>query len=154
VKTRIRHVAAREILDSRGHPTLEVQVELEGGERGKAAVPSGASTGSHEARELRDGDARRYRGRGMMQAVAAVQGELARAVKGRDAGEQRGLDDALRAADGTPLKERLGPTPCWAYRWRQQEPPPGPGVCPCIATSPSWPGTRGRKWCCPCPCST
>jgi enolase len=108
MKTRIRHVAAREILDSRGHPTLEVEVELEGGQRGKAAVPSGASTGSHEARELRDGDARRYRGRGVMQAVAAVQGELARAVRGRDAVEQRGLDDALRAADGTPLKERLG----------------------------------------------
>ncbi|HSW10363.1 MAG TPA: phosphopyruvate hydratase [Bacillota bacterium] len=108
MNTSIRRVAAREILDSRGHPTLEVEVELAGGSAGKAAVPSGASTGSHEARELRDGDPRRYRGRGMVRAVAAVQGELARAVAGRDAVDQQDLDAVLRAADGTPLKERLG----------------------------------------------
>jgi enolase len=108
MKTSIRNVSAREILDSRGHPTLEVEVELAGGLLGKAAVPSGASTGSHEARELRDGDPCRYRGRGMLRAIAAVQGELARVVAGRDAVDQQGLDDALRMADGTPLKERLG----------------------------------------------
>ena len=108
MKTSVRQVSAREILDSRGHPTLEVEVELTGGWRGKAAVPSGASTGSHEARELRDGDPRRYRGRGVMRAVEAVQGDLARAAQGRDALDQQGLDDALRMADGTPLKGRLG----------------------------------------------
>ena len=108
MKASIRRVVAREILDSRGYPTLEVEVELAGGSRGKAAVPSGASTGSHEARELRDGDPRRYRGRGVMRAVTAVHGELARVVEGRDAADQQGLDEALRKADGTPLKERLG----------------------------------------------
>ncbi|MDQ7794285.1 MAG: phosphopyruvate hydratase [bacterium] len=107
MKTGIKRVDALEILDSRGHPTLEVDVELEGGWTGRAAVPAGASTGSHEARELRDGGPR-YGGRGVSRAVAAVTGELARAVRGVDALDQPGLDRVLVEADGTRRKERLG----------------------------------------------
>jgi enolase len=104
----IRRVHAREILDSRGNPTVEVEVTLEGGAVGIAAVPSGASTGAHEAVELRDGDASRYGGTGVLRAVANVRGEIAQAVAGRDAADQAGLDEALIALDGTPNKGRLG----------------------------------------------
>ena len=104
----IEHVAAREVLDSRGNPTVEAEVALAGGARGRAIVPSGASTGAHEAVELRDGDPARYRGRGVQQAVANVNGLLAGAVRGLDAGEQRALDEALIAADGSANKGALG----------------------------------------------
>jgi len=104
----IRRVHAREILDSRGNPTVEVEVTLEGGAVGVAAVPSGASTGAHEAVELRDGDTSRYGGRGVLRAVANVRGEIAGAIAGRDAGDQAGLDQALIELDGTPNKGRLG----------------------------------------------
>jgi enolase len=104
---RIRDVRAREILDSRGNPTIEVDIVVEGGGRGRAAVPSGASTGRREALELRDGDRRRYLGRGVRQAVAHVNGEIAAAVRGRE-WSQRELDDALIRLDGTPNKARLG----------------------------------------------
>jgi enolase len=105
---RIAAVSAREILDSRGNPTVEVEVLLEGGARGRAAVPSGASTGSREAVELRDGDRARYGGKGVRQAVGHVTDVLGPAVVGRDAGEQAGIDAALRALDGTANKGRLG----------------------------------------------
>ncbi|MCB9787751.1 MAG: phosphopyruvate hydratase [Deltaproteobacteria bacterium] len=106
--TTIEQVWAREVLDSRGNPTVEVEVQLRSGARGRAIVPSGASTGAHEAVELRDGDAARYLGKGVLTAVEHVRGELAELVVGMDARQQRALDAALIAADGTPNKGRLG----------------------------------------------
>ena len=106
--TTINLVHAREILDSRGNPTLEVEVALDGGARGVAKVPSGASTGTHEAVELRDGDPVRYGGKGVRRAVDNVNGEIAAVVVGRDGADQEGVDAALLALDGTPNKGRLG----------------------------------------------
>ncbi len=106
--TAILDIHGREILDSRGNPTVEVDVLLEDGSFGRAAVPSGASTGAHEAVELRDGDKGRYLGKGVTQAVAAVNGEIADALIGLDAEDQRELDMAMIALDGTPNKSRLG----------------------------------------------
>jgi enolase len=106
--TQINRVWAREILDSRGNPTVEVEVELEGGVKSRAAVPSGASTGIHEALELRDGDKQRYGGKGVRQAVAHVEQDIAPAIQGRDARDQAGLDQAMIDLDGTPNKGRLG----------------------------------------------
>jgi enolase len=105
---RIAHVQAREILDSRGNPTVEVELKLDSGHRGTAAVPSGASTGAHEAVELRDGDPTRYGGKGVLRAVANVNGEIAHAVSGQDPTDQRALDERLIALDGTANKSRLG----------------------------------------------
>jgi enolase len=99
---------ARQILDSRGNPTLEVDAQLASGAVGRAAVPAGASTGAHEALELRDGDPSFYRGKGVRRAVAHVCGEIAAAVRGMEAADQRALDEALIALDGTPGKGRLG----------------------------------------------
>lgn len=104
----IKQVKAREILDSRGNPTIEVDIILEDGSLGRAAVPSGASTGEHEAVELRDGDASRYMGKGVRKAVGNVTGEISKKVIGMDAGKQETLDKALIALDGTPNKGRLG----------------------------------------------
>ena len=104
----ITNIIGREILDSRGNPTVEVDVTLESGIVGRAGVPSGASTGAHEAVELRDGDKKRYGGKGVLNAVAAVNGEIFDAVGGIDAADQRGLDHAMIALDGTPNKSRLG----------------------------------------------
>ena len=106
--TRISSVRAREILDSRGNPTIEADVLLEGGALGRAAVPSGASTGSHEAVERRDDDPDRYRGRGVLQAVESVNGEIADRLVGQDASDQAAIDDSLIALDGTAQKSRLG----------------------------------------------
>ena len=105
--SQIERVHARQILDSRGNPTVEVEVSLRSGAHGHAAVPSGASTGEFEAKELRDGG-ERWRGKGVTHAVANVNGEIAQAVIGSDASDQRGLDEALIALDGTPDKSRLG----------------------------------------------
>jgi len=104
----IRSVHARQILDSRGNPTVEVEVELESGARGRAAVPSGASTGRFEAVELRDGDPEIYLGKGVLHAVAHVNGEIAGALAGFDASDQRAVDTALIRLDATPNKNRLG----------------------------------------------
>jgi enolase len=104
----ITDIHAREILDSRGNPTVEVEVTLEDGTQGRAAVPSGASTGAHEAVERRDGDTRRYGGKGVLEAVAAVNGEIAEALKGFDATEQIAIDRLLIEMDATPNKARLG----------------------------------------------
>jgi enolase len=101
-------ITAREILDSRGNPTVEVDVILEDGTMGRAAVPSGASTGAHEAVEKRDGDKARYMGKGVLEAVAAVNGEIAEALVGADATEQEEIDAAMIELDGTPNKSRLG----------------------------------------------
>jgi enolase len=106
--TDIVDITAREILDSRGNPTVEVDVVLEDGSFGRAAVPSGASTGAHEAVERRDGDASRYGGKGVIGAVDAVNGEIFDALSGMDAEDQRRLDEALIELDGTENKSRLG----------------------------------------------
>jgi enolase len=106
--TKITRIQAREILDSRGNPTVEVDVELSGGAVGRAAVPSGASTGEHEAWELRDGDKRRYLGRGVLKAVANVNEKIFPELKGRDAVDQAGIDRAMIELDGTPNKGKLG----------------------------------------------
>jgi enolase len=104
----IAHVRGRQILDSRGNPTVEVDVRLESGACGRAAVPSGASTGEHEAVELRDGERSVYLGKGVLKAVANVNGEIASALAGLEAGDQRGLDRVLVELDGTTNKSRLG----------------------------------------------
>ncbi|MBK8092931.1 MAG: phosphopyruvate hydratase [Verrucomicrobiaceae bacterium] len=104
----IAAVIGREIIDSRGNPTVEVDVLLEGGALGRAAVPSGASTGEHEALELRDGDKKRFGGKGVRKAVAAVNGAIADALIGCDASDQVGLDNAMLAIDGTATKSKLG----------------------------------------------
>ena len=106
--SKIKSVKAREILDSRGTPTVEVDVLLEDGSFGRAAVPSGASTGVHEAVELRDGDATRYNGKGVLKAVNAANTELAQAVIGMEATEQTAIDEKMIAVDGTPNKGRCG----------------------------------------------
>ncbi len=107
-RTTIERVHGREVLDSRGNPTVEVDIVLADGSVGRAAVPSGASTGAHEAVELRDGDPRRYGGKGVRTAVANVNGEIARALVGRDAADQAGADETLIDLDDTPNKSRLG----------------------------------------------
>ena len=101
-------IHAREILDSRGNPTVEVDVTLEDGTMGRAAVPSGASTGAHEAVEKRDGDKSRYMGKGVLEAVNAVNGEIADALVGFEAVEQEAIDAAMIELDGTANKGRLG----------------------------------------------
>jgi len=106
--TEIVDIVAREILDSRGNPTIEVDVVLEDGASGRAAVPSGASTGAHEAVERRDGDKNRYMGKGVLQAVGAVNGEIFDALSGMDAEDQRRIDKLLIELDGTANKSRLG----------------------------------------------
>ena len=106
--TTIIDVFAREILDSRGNPTIEVDVVLESGITGRAAIPSGASTGENEAVELRDGDKKRYNGKGVLKAVAAVNGEIADALFGWDATDQKAIDMEMLSADGTPNKSKFG----------------------------------------------
>src|SRR3954452_10312350 len=104
---KIRSIQAREILDSRGNPTVEVDLTLESGAKGRAAVPSGASTGTREALELRDKDPKRYGGKGVRQAVGHISDEIAKKIAGQSA-DQRALDERLIALDGTPNKARLG----------------------------------------------
>jgi enolase len=108
VITQIQEIRAREVLDSRGNPTVEAEVTLGGGAKGRAAVPSGASTGAHEAIELRDGDQERYLGKGVLKAVENVNGEIAEALAGIDAADQRTLDQKMIELDGTENKGRLG----------------------------------------------
>ena len=104
----IKSIAALEVLDSRGNPTVEAEVSLEGGASGRAAVPSGASTGRHEAVELRDGDPSRYGGKGVQRAVSSIAGEISETVSGVALEGQRDLDERLIALDGMPNKARLG----------------------------------------------
>ncbi len=104
----IVNIHARQILDSRGNPTVETDVELKSGAKGRAAVPSGASTGAHEAVELRDGDKKAYGGKGVLKAVAAVNGEILKKLQGMDAADQAAIDRAMIDLDGTENKSRLG----------------------------------------------
>ena len=106
--TTIAEIRGLEIIDSRGNPTVEAEVVLESGARGRAAVPSGASTGTREAVEVRDGDKSRYGGKGVSRAVATVIDEIANALRGHDALDQNGIDRILVELDGTPNKSRLG----------------------------------------------
>jgi enolase len=106
--TKITRVHARQVLDSRGNPTVEADVYVASGARGRAAVPSGASTGEHEALEMRDGDKSHYLGKGVQKAVANVNGEIAKGIAGLDAADQRALDKRMLELDGTPTKSRLG----------------------------------------------
>ena len=108
MNTRIQSIHAREILDSRGNPTVEVDVRLEDGSMGRAAVPSGASTGVHEALELRDGDKKRYLGKGVLKAVGHVRDDISPALLHTDALDQTALDQAMLDLDGTPNKSKLG----------------------------------------------
>jgi len=108
MSTTISHILARQIIDSRGNPTVEVDIELEGGAVGRAAVPSGASTGEHEAVELRDGDKERYSGKGVLKAVHNIEEIIAPEIEGFDALDQVSIDRALLALDGTPNKSNLG----------------------------------------------
>jgi enolase len=121
-KSLIRKIIAREILDSRGNPTIEVDVRLEGGALGRAAVPSGASTGEHEACELRDGDKTRFGGKGVRKAVANVNERIGPALKGWDARDQRKIDHKLVELDGTPNKGTWALTRCSASPWRSHTP--------------------------------
>src|SRR6266436_910921 len=107
-KTSIRKIIAREILDSRGNPTIEVDVRLEGGTLGRAAIPSGASTGEHEAWELRDGDKNRFGGKGVLKAVANVNEKIAPVLAGWDGRDQAKIDNRMIEMDGTPNKKNLG----------------------------------------------
>src|SRR5215475_12455939 len=104
----IESIQAREILDSRGNPTVEVEVVLAGGSVGRAAVPSGASTGEHEALELRDGDAARYLGKGVEQAISHIHDSITEAIVGFDADDQASVDQAMISLDGTENKAKLG----------------------------------------------
>lgn len=104
----ITSIQGKEILDSRGNPTVEAEVTLDDGSRGRAAVPSGASTGAHEAHELRDGDAARYGGKGVRTAVAHIEEEIAGALMGKDSEDQASIDGAMKDLDGTPAKSKLG----------------------------------------------
>src|ERR1700742_1378122 len=108
MSTKITRVHARQVIDSRGNPTVEADVYVGDGVRGRAAVPSGASTGEHEALEMRDADKSKYVGKGVLKAVANVNGEIAKAVSGLDAGDQRALDKQMLELDGTKTKSRLG----------------------------------------------
>ena len=108
MSTKIISVHGRQILDSRGNPTVEADVRLEGGILGRGAVPSGASTGEHEAIELRDGDKSHYLGKVVLKAVGHINGEISRTVAGMDAADQRALDRRMIDADGTPNKSKFG----------------------------------------------
>ncbi len=108
MSTKIIRIHARQVIDSRGNPTVEADVILDGGALGRAAVPSGASTGEHEALELRDGDKSKYLGKGVLKAVANINTEIAKSIAGFDAADQRALDHKMIALDGTPTKSRLG----------------------------------------------
>ena len=131
----IKHVTAHEVLDSRGNPTVEGQVTLEDGTVGSAIVPSGASTGEREAVELRDGDEKRYGGKGVKKAVENVESKIAPLLVGKDALDQRGIDRLMIELDGTPNKAGWGRMRSLLFQWPWHEPPPTRSECRCIATS-------------------
>ena len=138
----IASVWAREILDSRGNPTIEVEVSLDSGHVGRAAVPSGASTGTREALELRDGDKARYKGKGVSKAVENVNTEIAEAIVGLDALRQVQVDNTMLDLDGTDTKSRTA----YAGRPPRPAPPPNPWPCRCTSTS-----AASTPRCCPFP---
>ena len=132
---KIKNIIGREILDSRGNPTIEVDVILENGICGRASVPSGASTGENEALELRDHDHSRYGGKGVQKAVKHIQQVIAPALAGMEVTDQRGIDQRMMELDGTPTKSNLGAMPSSAYRWPWRMQPPFRSTCRFTATS-------------------
>ena len=137
---------AREVLDSRGNPTVEVTAPLHRRRAGHGIVPSGASTGAHEAVELRDGDKKRYGGKGVLKAVANVNDEISDALIGLDALDQVALDDRMIELDGTPTRPSSAPTPSSASRWPSPTPPPTRSDAPALPL-PRRATARAR---CPC----
>ena len=131
---RIQKVFGTEILDSRGNPTVSATVQLTDGTMGTAAAPSGASTGKFEAVELRDGDQRRYGGKGVLKAVRNVTEIISPALEKVPSLTVREIDRVLCKLDGTPNKAHLGPTPPWRCPWRRPGPLPPISGCPCSAT--------------------
>ena len=131
----ITEIAAREILDSRGNPTVEVDVILADGATGRAAVPSGASTGAHEAVELRDGDKKRFGGKGVLKAVRAVRTEIADAISGMDARIRSRSTMRSSRSTARPTRPVSAPTRSWAYRWRWRRPQRNRRGCRSTATS-------------------
>ena len=132
---RIIQVTGREILDSRGNPTIEAEVLLESGVKGVAAVPSGASTGENEALELRDGDPKRYGGKGVLKAVANINDKIAPAILGMSAFEQRAIDKVMLDLDGTPTKSNLGANAILGVSRPLQRLLPNTSACRSTATS-------------------
>ena len=131
----IETIKAREVLDSRGNPTVEAEVYLESGYMGRAIVPSGASTGSHEALELRDGG-ERYMGKGVQKAVANVNDKIAPALEGMDASQQGVIDAGdARLSTAPPTRVPWAATPSWPSVWRPPAPPPPNSTCRSTATS-------------------
>ena len=141
----IESVYARQILDSRGNPTVEVILDTEDGAEGRGLVPSGASTGEAEAWERRDGDKSVYGGKGVLNAVKAVNEVIAPKVIGMDATDQRALDDLMIELDGTPNKGSWAPTPSSAFPWPLCTPPLSPQACHCTATSAAPTATSCRS---------
>ena len=135
--SRISDIRAREILDSRGNPTVEADVILEGGLLGRACAPSGASTGSREALELRDGDKSRYLGKGVLKAVANINGPIRELLVGRDAIDQAGLDRAMIELDGTEIRPLWAPTRFWRSLLRRPRQRRRPRACLCTRTLPT-----------------
>jgi enolase len=131
----IADIHARQIIDSRGNPTIEVDVTLADGAFGRAAVPSGASTGAHEAWEKRDGDKGVYLGKGVLEAVENVNTRIAEELEGCDALDQTTIDELMLELDGTSNKKELGPTRSSASRWPWPTRRPSTAACRCIATS-------------------
>ena len=130
---RIAKITGREILDSRGNPTIEADVYLEGGAVGTAGVPSGASTGEHEAWELRDGDTTRYQGKGVTKAVDNIRNVIAPALIGLEATEQTTADALMNSLDGS-TRPNWGPTPFWVFPWRLPKRRRPSCTSPCTAT--------------------
>lgn len=143
--TAIIDIIGRQILDSRGNPTVEVDVVLEDGSMGRAAVPSGASTGAHEAVELRDGDKSRYLGKGVLKAVEAVNVSIAEAIVAMDAEDQTAIDQVMIELDGTPTSRSSAPMPSSAFRSPSPRPRPKPPACRSTAMS-----AAPRPGSCPC----
>ena len=133
--TIIKDVFAREVLDSRGNPTIEVEVEVEGGAVGLAAVPSGASTGEHEAHELRDGDSERFNGKGVLRAVSNVNERIAPELAGQDALAQAEIDRLMIGLDESDNRRTGAPTRCSESRGPSRVPRPMRSACHCGATS-------------------
>ncbi len=148
---KITKVIARQILDSRGNPTVEADVLLDDGSRGRAAVPSGASTGEHEALELRDGDKSRYMGKGVLKAVENANTVIAQAVAGMDAANQTALDRRMIEADGTPTKSKLGANAILAVSMAAARAAALAERQPLYKYLSRYSSERGANTACPCP---
>lgn len=134
---KIVDIKGREVLDSRGNPTVEADVLLDNGIIGSACAPSGASTGSREALELRDGDKSRYLGKGVLKAVGNINGPIRELLLGKDPSDQKALDRAMIELDGTENKAKLAPTPSWLFPWLPPRPLPRTRTCRCTRISPT-----------------